>query len=126
MAFDPSTLAYLTPGVKWWREIGDECSSDGYNAIALARVVYTAAVASVSACQLAALDEDHRNAMREYYGLPHTSQVGPTLLEAGETPISLQVTQRTLNHVLQLKNHKAGAAPRLYALPHSSIVEAGE
>ncbi|XP_075721529.1 uncharacterized protein LOC142764870 [Rhipicephalus microplus] len=27
--FDPSTLAYLTPGVKWWREIGDECSSDG-------------------------------------------------------------------------------------------------
>lgn len=94
-----------------------------YNAVASARVIYTAAVASLSACQLAALDADHRNAVREYYGLPQTSQVGPTLAEAGETPISLRVTQRTLNHVLRLKTTRQGQllVNRLYALPHSSM-----
>ncbi|KAL3244104.1 hypothetical protein MRX96_047295 [Rhipicephalus microplus] len=37
-------------------------------------MIYTAAVASLSACQLGALDADHCNAVREYCRLPHTSQ----------------------------------------------------
>ncbi|KAL3187912.1 hypothetical protein MRX96_000527 [Rhipicephalus microplus] len=47
-----------------------------YNAVASARVIYMAAMASLSACQLAALDADYLNAVREYYKLTHTSQVG--------------------------------------------------
>ncbi|KAL3222259.1 hypothetical protein MRX96_028521 [Rhipicephalus microplus] len=79
-----------------------------YNAIASARVIYMAAMASLSACQLAALDANYLNAVREYYKLAHTSQVGPTLAEAGETPISLRVTERTLNIVLRLTTTTQG------------------
>ncbi|KAL3244682.1 hypothetical protein MRX96_018659 [Rhipicephalus microplus] len=95
------------------------------SAVASARVIYTAAVASLSACQLAALDADHRNAVREYYELPHTSQVGPALAKAEETPISQWVTQWVLNHVLWLKTTMQGQLllNRLYALPHSSMVQ---
>ncbi|KAL1479029.1 hypothetical protein MTO96_052208 [Rhipicephalus appendiculatus] len=52
------------------------------------------------------LDADHRNAVREFYGLPHTSPVGPTLAEAGETIISLRATKLALNHLLRLKRTK--------------------
>ncbi|KAL3200042.1 hypothetical protein MRX96_001254 [Rhipicephalus microplus] len=58
-----------------------------YNAVTSARVIYAAAMASLSACQLAALEKDYRNAVREYHKLPHTSHGGPTLAEAGETLI---------------------------------------
>ncbi|KAL3189958.1 hypothetical protein MRX96_020294 [Rhipicephalus microplus] len=57
----------------------------------------------------AALDLDLLNTVREYCGLPHTSQVGPTLAEAGQTPILLRVAHRTLNHVLQLKTTRQGS-----------------
>ncbi|KAL3189897.1 hypothetical protein MRX96_020240 [Rhipicephalus microplus] len=57
-----------------------------YNAVALARVTYTAAVASLSACQLATLNVDHHNAVPEYYELAHNSQAGPMLAEAGKLP----------------------------------------
>ncbi|KAH7963836.1 hypothetical protein HPB52_023450 [Rhipicephalus sanguineus] len=94
-----------------------------YNAVASARVLYRAPVASLSACQLAALDTDHRNAVREYYALPHNSQVGPTLAEAGETPISLRITKTALNHVWRLNNTAQGGrlVDRLHSLPHSSL-----
>ncbi|KAH7973161.1 hypothetical protein HPB52_022167 [Rhipicephalus sanguineus] len=74
---------------------------------------------SSRACQLAALDTDHREAVRDYYGLPHTSQVGPTLAEAGETPVSLRVTKLAL----RLKSTTQGQilVSRLHALPHSSM-----
>ncbi|KAL3202038.1 hypothetical protein MRX96_042727 [Rhipicephalus microplus] len=48
-----------------------------YNAVASARVLYRAPVALLSVCELAALDADYRNAVREYYALPHNSEVGP-------------------------------------------------
>ncbi|KAH7982111.1 hypothetical protein HPB52_003007 [Rhipicephalus sanguineus] len=94
-----------------------------YNAVASARVLYRAPVASLSACQLAALDTDHRNAVREYYALPHNSQMGPTLAEAGETPISLRITKTALNHVWRLNNTAQGGrlVDRLHSLPHSSL-----
>ncbi|KAH7968246.1 hypothetical protein HPB52_007177 [Rhipicephalus sanguineus] len=76
-----------------------------------ARVLYRAPVASLSACQLAALDTDHRNAVREYYALPHNSQVGPTLAEAGETPISLRITKTALNHGVAPEQHGARGSP---------------
>ncbi|KAL3234727.1 hypothetical protein MRX96_003372 [Rhipicephalus microplus] len=59
-----------------------------YNAVASAGVMYTVVVASLSDCHLDALNADNRSAMREYYELPHTSQVSPTLAKAGENPIS--------------------------------------
>ncbi|KAL3200060.1 hypothetical protein MRX96_001269 [Rhipicephalus microplus] len=79
-------------------------------------------MASLRACQLAALEKDYCNAVREYHKLPHTSHRGPTLAEAGETFISLHVTERTLNNVLRLKTTRQGQllVNWLYALPHLS------
>lgn len=94
-----------------------------YNAVASARALYAAPVASLSPLQWDELDTEHRNAVREIYGLPPGSQVGPTLAEAGEMPLSLRSTQRTLNHVLRLKNSRQGRllVEQLYSRPHSEM-----
>ncbi|XP_037501543.1 uncharacterized protein LOC119375437 [Rhipicephalus sanguineus] len=109
--------------LNWRPAVNELQKSNRKNSVASARVLYTAPVTSLSACQLAALDADHREAVRDYSGLPHTSQVGPTLAEAGETPISLRVTKLALNHVLRLKSTTQGQIllSRLHALPHSSM-----
>ncbi|KAL3221738.1 hypothetical protein MRX96_029221 [Rhipicephalus microplus] len=95
-----------------------------YNAVASARVPYCAPVAFLSVCELAALDADHRNAVREYYALPHNSEVGPvTLAEAGETSSCLRITETALNHLWHLNNMVPGChlLHRLHSLPHSSL-----
>ncbi|KAH7969796.1 hypothetical protein HPB52_021954 [Rhipicephalus sanguineus] len=94
-----------------------------YNAVASAKALYGLPLISLSALQWSALDTDHRNAVRELYGLPHNSQVGPALAEAGDMPLSLRATQRALNHVLRLNNTAQGQrlVERLATLSHSCM-----
>ncbi|KAL1427900.1 hypothetical protein MTO96_003058 [Rhipicephalus appendiculatus] len=62
------------------------------------RVLYGLQLASLRASQWADLDADHRGAVRNFYSIPRTSQIGPTLAEAADMPLSLRAEKRALNH----------------------------
>ncbi|KAH7959372.1 hypothetical protein HPB49_010624 [Dermacentor silvarum] len=70
-----------------------------------------------------ALDMDHRAVVRQLLCLPHTSPVGATLAEAGETPISLRAVGRALGHVERLhrSSHGQQLIDRFRSLPNSGM-----
>ncbi|KAH7968765.1 hypothetical protein HPB52_011170 [Rhipicephalus sanguineus] len=70
-----------------------------YNGVATARVIYG---------QWAELDAHHRAAVRTFYGLPSSTQIGPTLAEAGEMPISLRAVKQAFHHLLRMKGTTHG------------------
>ncbi|XP_037501554.2 uncharacterized protein LOC119375447 [Rhipicephalus sanguineus] len=74
-----------------------------YNGVATARVLYGLPLASLRKGQWAELDADHRAAVRTFYGLPSSTQIGPTLAEAGEMPISLRAAKQAFHHLLRMK-----------------------
>ncbi|KAL1466297.1 hypothetical protein MTO96_026772, partial [Rhipicephalus appendiculatus] len=59
-----------------------------FNGMATARILYGLPLASISSNNWDKLEVVHRTAIRQYYSLPRTSQVGPTLAEAGDMPLS--------------------------------------
>ncbi|KAL3186661.1 hypothetical protein MRX96_026818 [Rhipicephalus microplus] len=79
-----------------------------YNAIASARVIYMAAITSLSTCELGTLEVEHSSTVREYDEIPNDSLVRSTLAEAGETPIFLRVTQRIISDIQRLKTTMQG------------------
>ncbi|KAH7947524.1 hypothetical protein HPB52_012646 [Rhipicephalus sanguineus] len=94
-----------------------------YNGVATARVLYGLPLASLRKGQWAELDADHRTAVRTFYGLPSSTQIGPTLAEAGETPISLRAVKQAFHHLLRMKGttHGQHLVERLYSLQRSGI-----
>ncbi|XP_037560898.2 uncharacterized protein LOC119440022 [Dermacentor silvarum] len=79
-----------------------------YNSVASARLLYGLPLADLSPAKWEALDTDHRAVVRQLLCLPHTSPVGATLAEAGETPISLRAVGRALGHVERLHRSSHG------------------
>ncbi|KAL3205565.1 hypothetical protein MRX96_040744 [Rhipicephalus microplus] len=99
-----------------------------YNAVTSARVIYTEAVASLSACQLAVFDADHCNAVQKYYGLRHISQVGLKLTEAGGNSHLPTSDPDDTESCTAAENHKAGVATCEQAIRFTSLIHgaAGE
>ncbi|KAL1448191.1 hypothetical protein MTO96_006517 [Rhipicephalus appendiculatus] len=60
------------------------------NGMATARILYGLSLASISRNNWDKLDAVQRTAIRQYHSLSRTSQVGPTLAEAGDMPLSLR------------------------------------
>ncbi|XP_037564908.1 uncharacterized protein LOC119444609 [Dermacentor silvarum] len=94
-----------------------------YNSVASARLLYGLPLADLSPAKWEALDMDHRAVVRQLLCLPHTSPVGATLAEAGETPISLRAVGRALGHVERLhrSSHGQQLIDRFRSLPNSGM-----
>ncbi|KAH7932078.1 hypothetical protein HPB52_024890 [Rhipicephalus sanguineus] len=65
----------------------------------------------------------HRTAIRQFFSLPYSSPVGPTLAEAGDMPLPLSADIRALNHIGRMKrtHHGQQLISRLDSLPHSRM-----
>ncbi|KAH7953625.1 hypothetical protein HPB49_010729 [Dermacentor silvarum] len=94
-----------------------------YNAVATSRCLYGLPLASLRPSQWETLDMQHRQVIRQLYGLPRNSPIGPTLAEAKDFPLSVRAQWRALNHVERLQRTRQGQylVLRLHSLPHSCM-----
>ncbi|KAH7964994.1 hypothetical protein HPB49_002759 [Dermacentor silvarum] len=94
-----------------------------YNAVATSRCLYGLPLASLTPSQWKTLDMQQRQVIRQLYGLPRNSPIGPTLAEAKDFPLSVRAQWRALNHVERLQRTRQGQylVLRLHSLPHSCM-----
>ncbi|KAH7985635.1 hypothetical protein HPB49_026336 [Dermacentor silvarum] len=69
-----------------------------YNAVATSRCLYGLPLASLRPSQWETLDMQHRQVIRQLYGFPRNSPIGPTHAEAIDFPLSVRAQWRALNH----------------------------
>ncbi|KAH8019370.1 hypothetical protein HPB51_019327 [Rhipicephalus microplus] len=79
-----------------------------YNGMAAARILYGFPLAALTRSNWETLDTAHRVAIRQVFSLPRSSQIGPTLAEAGDMPLSLRADLRALNHIERMKRSRHG------------------
>ncbi|KAH7979258.1 hypothetical protein HPB49_008870 [Dermacentor silvarum] len=94
-----------------------------YNSVATSRALYALPLTNARAANWSAIDTEHRNVVRMLYGLPHSSQMGTTLAEAGNWPPSLRAKKQALHHIERLQRSLQGQrlVCRLHSLPKSGM-----
>ncbi|KAH7958828.1 hypothetical protein HPB49_005571 [Dermacentor silvarum] len=94
-----------------------------YNTVATSRCLYGLPLASLRPSQWETLDMQHRQVIRQLYGLPRNSPIGPTLAEAKDFPLSVRAQCRALNHAERRQRTRQGQylVLRLHYLPHSCM-----
>ncbi|XP_037290898.1 uncharacterized protein LOC119186339 [Rhipicephalus microplus] len=94
-----------------------------YNGMAAARILYGLPLAALTRSNWETLDAAHRIAIRQFFSLPRSSQIGPTLAEAGDMPLSLRADLRALNHIERMKcsRHGQQLVFWLSSLPYSRM-----
>ncbi|XP_037276809.2 uncharacterized protein LOC119169911 [Rhipicephalus microplus] len=106
---------------------GNECTPSLalriYNGMAAARILYGLPLAALTRSNWETLDAAHRIAIRQFFSLPRSSQIGPTLAEAGDMPLSLRADLRALNHIERMKRSRHGQQLVFWlsSLPHSRM-----
>ncbi|KAH8033090.1 hypothetical protein HPB51_006400 [Rhipicephalus microplus] len=91
--------------------------------MAAARILYGLPIAALTRSNWETLDAAHRIAICQFFSLPRLSQIGPTLAEAGDMPLSLRADLRALNHIERMKRsrHAQQLVFWLSSLPHSRM-----
>lgn len=94
-----------------------------YNAVASARILYGLALVELKPRQWDTLEADQRGVIRGTFALPRTSQVGPTLAEAHQTPISLRAKACAFQHIERMHMTREGGrlASQLLCLPNTGM-----
>ncbi|XP_075740081.1 uncharacterized protein LOC142786333 [Rhipicephalus microplus] len=94
-----------------------------YNGMAAARILYGLPLAALTRSNWETLDAAHRIGVRQFFSLPRSSQIGPTLAEAGDMPLSLRADLRALNHTERMKHSRHGQQLVFWlsSLPHSRM-----